>query len=97
MATYISLVRFTQKGAEEFKKTGQRAEEFKAKAKKAGVKVKAVFWTLGQYDGVLLLEAADDDSVAAALLSLSSLGYVTTSTLRAFTFEEIEAIIAKAP
>jgi uncharacterized protein with GYD domain len=46
---------------------------------------------------VLILEAPDDEAVAAALLGLGSLGNVRTQTLRAFNSSEIKEIISKVP
>ena len=71
-------------------------EEVTAAAKKLGVKVKDLYWTLGQHDGVLILEAADDAAVTSALLPLGARGFVHTSTARAFSASEIDKIIAKA-
>ena len=66
-------------------------------AKKAEVTVKDIYWTLGQYDLVSILEAADDEQATAVGLSVCSLGNVRTQTLRAFSAEEIGRIIAKMP
>jgi uncharacterized protein with GYD domain len=39
MATYVSLVNFTEQGVRDIKATAERAEKFKATAQKAGVTV----------------------------------------------------------
>jgi uncharacterized protein with GYD domain len=57
MSHYIALLRFTQKGAEHIKDSTKRAHHFNALAKKAGVKVLAQYWTIGAYDGVLIIRA----------------------------------------
>ena len=97
MASFISLVNFTQKGIANFRDTAERAAAFKAIAEKVNVTVKEVYWTIGYYDVVLVLEAPDDESIAAAMLGLGSLGNVSTQTLRAFTSSEIKDVIAKVP
>ncbi|MBN1796708.1 MAG: GYD domain-containing protein [Sedimentisphaerales bacterium] len=97
MASFISLVNFTQKGIANFRDTADRGATFKAMAEKVGVSVKEIYWTIGSYDAAMVLEAPDDESVAAAMLGLSSLGNVKTQTLRAFTPSEIKGIIAKVP
>lgn len=66
-------------------------------AQKAGVTLKEVYWTMGVYDVVLILEAPDDETVAAALLGLASLGNVRTQTLRGFNSSEMKEIISKMP
>ena len=96
MSTYICLVNFTQQGIAKFKDSPNRAAEFKSMAEKVGVKIKEVYWTLGNYDVVMVLEASDDESMAAAMLGLGSLGNVRTQTLRGFSSSEVKEIISKA-
>jgi uncharacterized protein with GYD domain len=60
-----------------------------------GVKVTSIYWTLGPFDGLIILDAPDDESVTAAMLQLSSKGMVHTSTARAFAATEIEKIVGK--
>jgi uncharacterized protein with GYD domain len=97
METYVLLLNFTDQGIRNVKDTAKRAEAFKRIADKAGAKVKEVYWTLGQYDGVLIFEAPEEATATALGLSLGSLGSVRTQTLRAFSVEEIGRIIAKMP
>jgi uncharacterized protein with GYD domain len=97
MATYIALVNFTEQGVRDFRSTADRAGKFKAMAEEAGVKVKDIFWTMGNYDIVLVLEAADEKMVVGTMLGLASLGNVRTQTLRAFNAAEMKEIISKAP
>ena len=97
MGTYVLLLNFTDQGIRNVKDTAKRAEAFKRIADKAGAKVKEVYWTLGQYDGVLIFEAPEEATATALGLSLGSLGSVRTQTLRAFSAEEIGRIIAKMP
>jgi uncharacterized protein with GYD domain len=97
MATYVLLLNFTDQGIRNVNDTTKRAEAFKRIADKAGAKVKEVYWTLGQYDGVLIFEAPEEATATALGLSLGSLGNVRTHTLRAFSAEETGTILAKMP
>ena len=97
MATFISLVNFTQQGIRDFKDSPERAAKFKSMVEKVGVTVKDIYWTMGVHDAVLILEAPDDEAVTAAMLGLGSLGNVRTQTLRAFNSSEMEEIISKVP
>jgi uncharacterized protein with GYD domain len=97
MAMFISLVNFTEQGVREFQASPERAAKFKSMATEVGVEVKEIYWTMGAYDVVLILEAPDDQVVAAALLGLASLGNVRTQTLRAFNSSEMREIISKVP
>jgi uncharacterized protein with GYD domain len=94
MATFITSIKFTQQGITNFRDTCKRADAFKTTAKKMGVKVTNVFWTLGAFDGVLIFEAADEETTTAAILQLGSLGNVQTQTARAFNSAEMEKILA---
>src|SRR5437868_11977744 len=95
MATYLSLVKFTQRGAKDIKDTCKRAADLKTHAKKHGIEVKEQYWCLGAYDGLILFDAPDDETATAAMLSLSSREYVTTQTLRSFTAAEMSKILGK--
>ena len=95
MATFITTVKFTQQGIKGIGETTKRAVIFKAEAKKLGAKVKEIYWTLGDHDGLLILEAPDDETATAAILHLGAMGNVHTTTCRAFTAAEMDKIIAK--
>ena len=97
MASYVSLFNFTEQGVKNFRASPARAIGFANAAKKAGCKVREIYWTVGQYDGVLIFEAASDEAAASVLLALGALGNVRTATLRAFTAAEMKRIIAKVP
>ena len=95
MATFVSTIRFTEQGIKAIKETTKRAASIKAAAKKMGVKVNNIFWTLGAFDGLLIFEAPDDETATAFMLHLGMKGNVQTTTARAFTAAEIDGILAK--
>ena len=92
MATFISLVSFTDQGIRNTKESPKRAEAVKALAKKMGVTIKEVYWTLGHYDLVVVMEG-DDEAVTSTLLKIGSLGNVRSETLRAFSAAEVARIV----
>ena len=92
MATFISLLSFTDQGIRGVKESPKRADAVKAMAKKMGVTVKEVYWTLGHYDLVIVLEG-DDEAVTSMLLKAGSLGNVRSETLRAFSAAEMGRIV----
>jgi len=94
MATYIVLVNFTDQGIRNVKESPKRYQAFKATAETMGVRQKDVWWTIGAYDMVTLVEG-DEDAVTAALLRLGGLGNVRTQTLRAYNLDEFSKITAK--
>jgi len=96
MATYVSLINWTDKGIGSFRDTLDRAEAGKQLAGKFGGTLKEIYWTIGPYDIVAISEAPDDESATAFALALSSQGNVRTTTLRAFDADEMKGIVAKA-
>ncbi len=97
MATFIVLGNFTDQGVRSIKESPKRAEAFKAMAKKVGVTVKDIYWTLGHYDIVTIVEAPDAATATSLGLAIASLGNVRTETLTAFSGEEIGKILGKMP
>lgn len=95
MACYVVLCNFTDQGIGAVRDTVKRADTAKENAAKLGVNMKEIYWTLGEYDIVTVLEAPDEQSVTAFGLALASLGNVKTQTLRAFTRDETLAILKK--
>jgi uncharacterized protein with GYD domain len=95
MATYILLVNFTEQGVRNAQDSPKRADAFKDMAKKCGAKVRDLYWTLGQYDAVTIIEAPDDMTATALALSLGKLGNVRTQTLPAFSAADMQTIIGK--
>jgi uncharacterized protein with GYD domain len=93
MATFIATVKFTPQGVTNVRDTCKRAAAFKEAAKKLGGKVTGQFWTEGAFDGLLVFEAADDETAAALTLHLASEGFVHTQTARAFTAAEMEKVL----
>jgi uncharacterized protein with GYD domain len=95
MPTYIVLGNYTDQGIRNIKDTPKRTEAVKEMAKKSGVTLRETLWTLGAYDFVSILEAADDQSVIAFGMSIGALGNVRTQTLRAFSAADIAGILGK--
>jgi len=95
MATFVTTIKFTQQGIKDINHSTKRAAIFKSEVKKLGAKVKEIYWTLGEYDGLLILEAPDDETATAVMLHLGAMGNVHTSTCRAYTASEMEKIVSK--
>ena len=95
MATFIVLGSFTDQGIHEVKETIGRSEAYRELAKKLGVVVKDIYWTLGGYDVVAICEAPDDESALALAASAGSRGKVRSQTLRAFSFDEMKRVLGK--
>ena len=97
MATFIVLASFTDQGIRNIKDSPKRADAYKAMAAKAGCKVKDLYWTLGHFDIVSIVEAPDPAAATSLSLAVGALGNVRTETLAAFSAEEFGKILAKIP
>jgi uncharacterized protein with GYD domain len=95
MATYIMLNTFTDQGIRGIRETTNRADAVRDLAKKMGVSVREIYWTMGQYDSVALFDAPDEATITAFALALGQSGNVRTQLLRAFNREEMRAVLNK--
>ena len=95
MATYISTIKFTEQGFKAIKDTTKRAAAIRVITKKMGIKVTGMYWTLGAYDGLIIMDAPDDETATGFLLQLGAEGNVHTTTVRAFNAGEMDMILEK--
>jgi uncharacterized protein with GYD domain len=97
MATYISLLRFTQQGIENIKESPARLDKAKELFQSMGAELKEFYLVTGQYDAVAVTEGPDDETATKLVLIVGSMGAVRTETLRAFPEDEYREIIAALP
>ncbi len=97
MPTYIQLVRFTEKGIMNVKGSPGRLDAAKAMLEDMGGRFRDVYMTMGDYDLVAIFEAPDDEVAALFTLRVGALGYVRTTTLKAFPEGEYRKICAQVP
>ena len=96
MPSYITLMNWTDQGVKSFRESIDRADAAEVALSPAGIKFKDLYWTVGAYDLIATFEAPDEETLAAALLALAAQGNLRTTTLRAFTADEMRGVIAKA-
>jgi uncharacterized protein with GYD domain len=94
MPTYVVLINFTDEGIRTVKETIQRADGAAERAQQHGGSLQ-VYWTVGPYDIVGILEAPDDETATAFALDASTRGAVRTTTLRAYDREEMSGILQR--
>jgi uncharacterized protein with GYD domain len=95
IATFISLVKWTDQGIRNVKDTIQRYERGEELANKHSVSNEHIYWTVGTYDMVFIAEAPDAESVTAYLLEVGSAGNIRTTTLRGHNREEMSQILER--
>ena len=95
MSTFVTTIKFTEQGIANVRDTTQRANSFKSEADKMGVKVTDILWTLGAFDGLIIFNAPDEETAAALMLHMATLGNVQTQTVRAFRESEMPGVLSK--
>ena len=97
MATYITLLQFTQQGIGNIKESPARLDAAKKAFKAMGAELKEFYLVMGHYDAVIISEAPDDETVAKLALAIGAKGAIRTETLRAWPENEYRKIIAALP
>jgi uncharacterized protein with GYD domain len=97
MPAYVTLFNWTEQGIRSGKDTTNRYKAVKQMWESAGGRVIGIWWTQGQYDGVLIHETPDVETATRLLMSVGMQGNVRTTTLTAFGEDEMELIIQGLP
>jgi uncharacterized protein with GYD domain len=97
MITFITLMKLTDQGAKDLKAAPKRIEDGLKVFEKMGGRLIGFYATLGEFDYIGIGEAANDDVAITFNLALSSLGFVRTTTIKAFTISEFTDMIKKLP
>jgi uncharacterized protein with GYD domain len=88
LSHYILLINWTEQGISKIKESSDRYNSFKASLEKAGGKLVGGYYTFGEYDVVIIIEAPNDEAVMSLMLKVGSAGNVRTKTLKAFVADE---------
>src|SRR5450830_1424746 len=88
MASYLSLINWTDQGIRNVKDAGKRIDNFKKAVEAAGGRVIFFYLLMGEYDLATLIEVPDDATATRLLLETGRLGNIRSNTLRAFTEQE---------
>jgi len=97
MPLYAELITWTDQGARAAKDSVKRYEALAGMAQSLGAKIQNVWWTMGQYDAVAILDAPDDATASRFAIAAGSQGNIRTVTMRAYTKEEMSKILAALP
>jgi uncharacterized protein with GYD domain len=96
MPTYVSLTNWTEQGIENYKDTLDRAQGAQDAIAALGGSMREIYYTLGAYDIVVIADFPDDETATAFLLKLGALGNVRSTTMRAFSRDEMARVLEKA-
>jgi uncharacterized protein with GYD domain len=97
MPTYVTLIKYTQKGVENMKESPTRLDAAKELFKSMGSELKAFYLAMGRYDAVVIAEGPDDETATKLVMTIASAGAIRTETFRVFTEGEYRKIISELP
>ena len=97
MPRYVVLVNWTEQGVRNAKQIIERLHASDESVQRVGGKFLSVNYTMGRYDMVVVAEAPDDETAVAFLLEIAGRGNVRSETLKAFSPDEMQAIVDRVP
>jgi uncharacterized protein with GYD domain len=97
MPTFVTLGKWTDQGIRNVKDSPKRRQAFEDKITSMGGKVKDAYLVLGDYDIVVVTEVPNDETAAKLALGTAMQGNMRTTTMRAFSREEMDKIIGSLP
>jgi uncharacterized protein with GYD domain len=97
MPTYVLLVDWTAQGAQAVEQSVDRLEQGSRLAESFGCKLEHVWWTQGSHDMVSVISAPDEQAMVAYTLAVVRLGNLRTTTLRAWSTDEMREIVGRLP
>jgi uncharacterized protein with GYD domain len=95
MPRYVMLLKYTDSGISGIGDSPKRADAFRALAAKHGAKVETQLWTMGEYDGLVVLTVPDESEMAALALGLGKLDFVRSTSMRAFDEAEFQKVLGR--
>ncbi len=90
-------MKLTDQGIKDIKNAPKRIEESVRAVEAMGGKLIGLYTVMGEYDYVGIVETPSDEVAMTLLLGQGSAGNVRTTTLKAFTKEELAEIVKKLP
>ena len=97
LATYVTLMKFTEQGSKDLKGAPRRMESAMKAWELLGGKVLGAYFVMGEYDYVAVTECPNDEDAISASLAVCAHEHVKTTTLRAFPMAEFARLAARLP
>ncbi|MFI5255103.1 MAG: GYD domain-containing protein [Candidatus Limnocylindrales bacterium] len=96
MAAFVVLGNWTAEGAKAYADAPAREKANREAIAGMGGRLIGTWWTLGKYDFVSIIEVDSDESMAVGGLIGGARGFIRTMTMRAFSEDEMAALVAQA-
>lgn len=97
MARFVTLYQFTDQGIRNVKDSPARLKAVVKKGESIGMKIVGAYYTEGTYDLVVISEASDEKAATAFALGIAAQGNVRSTTMRAYSPDEFDAIVKMMP
>ena len=97
MVRTIILMKLTDQGIKDVKNAPERIKKGIEAFEKMGGKMVGFYVVTGKYDYIAIGESPNEKVAMAFVMGLSSLGYVRTTTVTAFTTEEFGEMVKMLP
>jgi uncharacterized protein with GYD domain len=95
-AAFIVLGNWTEQGIKNYGDSPTRAKAMEAAVAGMGGRVIGTWWTMGKYDFVSIIEVPDAESMYVGMLLSGAQGFSRTTTMRAFSEDEMAALVGQA-
>lgn len=96
MPTFVMLGNLTKDAVEKMSEEGKRQKEAYDLAKSLGCEVKALYYTMGEYDWIAIVDAPDNETALKGVIQLAAGGASRTKTMLAFPAEDVAKMTAKS-
>ncbi len=97
MPVYVGLFNFTESGLQAMRESPARVREVVHWLEDHGFDIHAVYYTMGQYDLICIIESPDEESQIRAVLALNQQGLFRTMTMKAHSVDEFAEIMERLP
>jgi uncharacterized protein with GYD domain len=92
LPSFIVLGNWTDQGIRDVKAAPERIKTTHSMVEKVKGKMQ-LYYTLGAYDFLMIIEVPNDEAIIEILSSLGSMGNVRTATMKAYTESEVATIL----
>ncbi len=94
---FIILAKYTTEGVQKIKQAPERAKVAQKIAESVGAEIKNIYYTMGRYDFVAIIEAPSIEAAMKGLFMLGAGGIQSTETLVGLSMEDAHKVISEIP
>ena len=97
MPMFIVLAKYTTEGVQNIKQAPERSKASQKIAESVGAEIKNVYYTMGRYDFVAIIEAPSVEVAMKGLFMFGAGGIQSTETLVGLSMEDAHKVISEIP